>query len=146
LNNEYEDIKYKVYIDERKSLIDIMLKESLAFDKAILTLASGAFGLSFTFIRQIIPNIKNGTIYLLKSAWIGFGISILITLTSFLTSFFACKKGIKILEVEYINNNKNKKGKNINYMTIITKCLNILSILSFIIGTYFLASFSINNL
>lgn len=146
MNKEYEDIKYKVYIDERKSLIDIMLKESLAFDKAILTLASSAFGLSFTFIRQIIPNIKNGTIYLLKSAWISFGISILITLASFLTSFFACKKGIKILEVKYIVDNKNKKGKNINYMTIITIFLNILSILSFIIGTYFLASFSINNL
>lgn len=146
MNKGHEDIKYKVYIDERKSLIDIMLKESLAFDKAILTLASGAFGLSFTFINQIIPNIKNGTIYLLKSAWISFGISILITLTSFLTSIFACKKGIKILEVEYINDNRNKKGKNINYMTIITICLNILSILSFIVGTLFLTYFSINNL
>ena len=146
MNKKYEDIKYKVYIDERKSLIDIMLKESLAFDKAILTLASGALGLSLTFIRQIIPNIKNGTIHLLENAWISFGISILITLISFLTSIFACRKGIKILEGEYINENKNKKCKNINYLAIITTCLSILSIISFIIGTFFLASFSINNL
>ncbi|MBA7490739.1 hypothetical protein ES702_01282 [subsurface metagenome] len=145
MNKKYEDIKYEVYINERKSLVDIMLKESLAFDKAILTLSSSALGLSLTFIRQIIPNIKNGTIYLLEKAWISFGISILITLISFLTCISACKKGIKILEDEYINENKNRKCKNINYMTIITTSLNILSILSFIIGTLFLTFFSIYN-
>ncbi len=47
------DLKYKVYLEERKLLVDAVREGARSFDKTILALASGAFGLSLTFIRQM---------------------------------------------------------------------------------------------
>jgi len=147
-SNGKDDFKYKVYLGERKSLIDAEREESRLFDRAILTLAAGAFGLSLTFIRQIAPNIKPGTVYMLILAWSGFCISLLSTLISFLASQFACSKQREILEAEYFDDysNQDKKAKSENKAAIWTKRLNLLSIVTFIIGAVFLAAFSVVNL
>ena len=100
-SNSSDDRKYKVYLEERKSLIDAKREASRLFDRAILTLAAGAFGLSLTFIRQISPTIQSGTLFLLICAWAGFCISLLSTLISFLTGQSACSRQIKILETVY---------------------------------------------
>jgi len=146
-SNSNDNFKYKVYLEERKLLVDAIREGARSFDKTILALASGAFGLSLTFIRQISPNIKSGTIFLLICAWVGFCISLLFTLSSFLTSQSACLKEIKILEVEYLNNQSdhNKKANLKNKASVFTWWLNILSISTFIIGVIFLAIFSISN-
>lgn len=143
-----DDFKYKVYLEERKSLIDAELEGSRLFDKAILTLAAGAFGLSLTFIRQIVPDIKSGTVFMLIYAWVGFCISLLFTLISFLTSQLACSKQREILEAEYFNNHSShdKKANLKNKASVCTWWLNILSISTFIIGVILLAIFSISNL
>jgi len=142
-----DNLKYKVYLEERKLLVDAISEGARSFDKTILALASGAFGLSLTFIRQISPNIKSGTVFLLICAWVGFCISLLFTLSSFLTSQSACLKQIKILEVEYLNNQSDhdKKANLKNKASVCTWWLNILSISTFIIGVIFLAIFSISN-
>ncbi len=142
------DLNYKVYLDERKSLIDAKREGSRFFDKATLTLAAGALGLSLTFVRQLNSNIKSGTVSLLICAWAGFCISILSTLISFLTSQSACSKQIEILEAEYLpqNNTQDKKVNYRNNLKIWTTRLNILSIFAFIIGTICLAWFTIVNL
>ena len=143
-----DDFKYKVYLEERKSLVDAEREGSRSFDKAILTLAAGAFGLSLTFIRQIVPNIESGTIFMLICAWVGFCISLFSTLTSFLTSQSACLKEIGILELKYFGNHsdRDKKANIENKASDWTERLNILSIFTFIIGVIFLAIFSISNL
>jgi len=143
-----DDFKYKVYLEERKSLVGAVLEGSRLFDRAILTLASGAFGLSLTFIRQIVPNIESGTVFMLICAWVGFCISLLSTLISFLTSQLACLRQIEILEAEYFNNHSShdKKANLKNKASVCTLRLNILSIFAFIIGVIFLAIFSISNL
>ena len=143
-----DDFKYKVYLEERKSLVDAEREGSRSFDKAILTLAAGAFGLSLTFIRQIVPNIESGTMFMLICAWVGFCISLFSTLISFLTSQSACLKQIEILEAEHLNNQSNHdKETNLkNMASDYTQRLNILSISAFIIGVIFLAIFSISNL
>lgn len=140
------DLKYKVYLEERSSLIDAKREGSLLFDKAILTLAAGAFGLSLTFIRQVAPNIIPETIFLLICAWTMFCISLLSTLISFLTSQVACSKQIEILETEDLDNQSNQDKKSYNKLSICTWRLNILSISTFIIGVISLAIFSIFNL
>lgn len=136
--------KYQVYLDERKALIDANREAARLFDKAILTLTAGAFGLSLAFIRQIAPSIREGTIYCLIFGWAGFSLSLLSTLISFLSSQYACKRQIEILELDYIDNQNSLKEKNIP--AILTKCLNILSIFFFILGLVFLAIFIILNL
>jgi hypothetical protein len=140
-------LKYQVYLDERNSLIDAKREGTRFFDKAILTLAGGAFGLSLTFIRQSSPNIIPRCKYLLVFAWAGFCISILSTLISFLTSQSACLKQIEILGDEWLAKDDRDKKVNIkNKPAIRTKRLNVISIFAFIIGTICLAWFTIVNL
>ena len=143
-----KNLNYQVYLDERKSLVDAKREGTHSFDKAILTLAGGAFGLSLTFIRQFkqhtIPNCK----FMLALAWTGFCISMLSTLISFLTSQSACSKQIEILEVAFCSQNKDvdTRANQKNNFSIWTKRLNVISIFSFIAGTICLAYFTIINL
>ena len=147
-SNSNENLNYKIYLEERKLLVDASRESAQSFDKTILVLASGAFGLSLTFIRQIFPIIKSETIFFLIYAWIGFCICLLSTLISFLTSQYACSKQIKILEAKYFNNQNayDKQATLKNRASVFTCWLNILSILSFVAGVLFLAKFAISNL
>jgi hypothetical protein len=146
--NEKGDLEYNVYLEERKSLIDAEREQSRLFDKAILTLAGGAFGLSMTFIKEIISDQKPNQIYWLVLAWAFFCASMLSTLISFLTSQEACSKQRISLDVDYFGDRTEQDGKidRSNTAAICTKCLNVLSMLTFIAGTIFLSIFSIVNL
>ncbi len=141
--------KYQVYIDERKTLVSASLEQSRLFDKAILTLSSGALGLSLTFIRQIIPEgCEPEKTYFLVFAWVFLTVSIVSTVISFQTSSKACSKQIKIMEIDYGIAEKptNHKNTRLSFYHRLTCWLNIFSVLCFIIGIIFLSVFSIHNL
>jgi len=140
-----DEKKYKVYLEERKSLIDAELEQARHFDKYILTLAAGSFGLSLLFIKQIAPQPATGTIWLLVSAWVVFGASILSTLISFLLSQEACSKQRKIL-ADWYKENTERKEEIKNVFAAWTKGLNWTSMSLFIIGVVFLIIFSALNL
>lgn len=144
--NSNNNLKYKTYLDERKLLVNAKLEESMLLDKSILTLAAGAFGLSLTFIRQIAPNIRSGTVLILALAWVNFGISMLSTLISFKTSEKALLRQIEIIEADYLSENRDRKNVCENKPACLTKCLNTFSIVTFIVGTILLTFFSIFNL
>lgn len=139
-----DDSEYQVYLDERKALIDAEREGARLFDKAILTLTAGAFGLSLAFIKQIVTVIKCGTLLWLIIGWAGFSLSLLSTLTSFLTSQSACRRQLKILESVYRDKSESREEKNrpANW----TSWLNISSIAFFILGMIFLTIFVIKNL
>jgi len=137
-NRSRED-EYKVYLDERAKLIQSQAEETHKFDKAILTLAAGAFGFSLAFIKDIIPDMKNGTFFWLLAAWGGFGASLLSTLISFLTSQSACRKQIKILEKAIFDGKKNRAAA-------WTLGFNITSITTFILGVILLVIFVSKNM
>jgi hypothetical protein len=79
-----------------QSLKDALLDQSRSFDKYVLTLAAGAFGLSLAFMRQIVPAPLDYTVPYLIVAWSCFTASILATLLSFLFSQKACLREIEI--------------------------------------------------
>lgn len=87
----------KLDIEERKLLFGAMLEGSRLFDKAIIAIAAGAYGLSLTMLSAFQP-LKPGTLYYLKYAWILLGISIVLTLISFMTSQRACLRNIEIIQ------------------------------------------------
>ena len=136
---------YEVYHEERKSLINAELEQARHFDKYILTLAAGTFGLSLLFITQIAPQPESGTIWLLVTAWIFFGASILSTLISFLFSQEACSKQREIL-VEWYKDNTEHKEEIKNVFAAWTKGLNWSSMSLFMFGVIFLIIFSTLNL
>lgn len=138
-----EDIKYKTYLDERASLTAAKKESSQYFDKSILTLASGALGLSIAFITKIAPTPKESTLGFLYCSWIILCASLLSTLVSFLTSQHACQKQIAILENSYFGTQKKTDDR--NPLGRVTVFLNWSSIILFILGIVFLIVFSILN-
>ena len=135
------DEDFQTYITERKSLVEAELEQSRLFDKAILTLAAGALGLSITFIRQIAPTPDPNTIWMLIVAWVAFSSSVLVTLTSFLTSQFACRRQRDILDAQQ----SDRTAGSCNGFGIATVILNVLSAILFVIGVGFMVVFSISN-
>jgi len=137
--------EYEYYLRNRKFLTDVGREHARHFDKYILTLAAGTFGLSLLFIRQIAPQPEAGTICLLVTAWVTFGTSILLTLISILLTQEASLKQIKMLDEQYKKHDL-KEGKTKNVFKTCTRILNWVSMGFFIIGVGFLITFSVSNL
>jgi len=93
-NFDSKEKDYELYIEERKILVESLRESSQSFDKAILTLASGSFGFTIAFLKDIVPNPFENTKWLLRFSWGLFAFSILLILVSFLTSQKACVRQI----------------------------------------------------
>ena len=137
--------EHEAYRRRRNFLIDVGREQSRHFDKYILTLAAGTFGLSLLFVERIAPHPKDGTEWLLIAAWVAFGTSILLTLVSFLLSQESCSKEIEILDGKYRGDIKDEKEIKNRFVTW-TKWLNRVSMFLFIVGVVFLIIFSALNL
>jgi len=138
--------EYEVYRQERESLVNALQDQARSFDKYVLTLAAGTFGLSLLLVRQIAPQPIPDTLGLLIGAWFAFGTSILLTLLSFLFSQQACLKQIRIIEETLLREVPDHEGSLINPFTKLTQILNWFSMVSFIFGVILLAIFSFQNL
>jgi len=139
------EVEHEAYRRRRDFLIDVEREASRHFDKYILTLAAGTFGLSLLFVERIAPHPKDGTEWLLIAAWVAFGASILSTLVSFLSGQESCSKEIEILDGKYRGDIKDEKEIKNRFVTW-TKWLNRVSMFLFIVGVIFLIIFSALNL
>ena len=135
----------ETYLDERKILIDLERESSRSFDKAILTLAAGALGLSITFLRYISPKPIPGSLDYLIMAWSGLGASMLLTLTSFLLSQSAMRRQREILD-RGMQAGEDEDIEEKNRFASATNILNWLSLVFFILGAGLFAYFSFVNL
>lgn len=141
---DIKNVKYQVYLNERRSLVDAIKEHSVFFDKAILTFSAGAFGLSLTFFKEIVSDIKPNTLEYLFIAWGAFCVSMFCTLFSFITSQKACRRQMERLEKEFCDNEDITNFK--NPYDFWTSVLNIFSILFFTTGCVFLIFFGVYNL
>ncbi len=71
-----------------------------------MTLSSGGLIFSLAFIEKVVPNIQRGTITWLLLAWIAFGMSLLITVVSYLTT-----RRVVTTIIEAINSGSTDEGK-----------------------------------
>lgn len=115
------------YSSYREALEKYEQKAYEDYDKAILTLSGGALVLSFTFVKDIAGNIILFKCSLVV-AWIAWVLSLTSTLLSYLSSQFALRRAIKILEAE--DEPKDIFGIS-HYITI---CLSVLAAVFFIVG------------
>ena len=145
MNENEVKVEHEEYLRRRNFLIDVGREASRHFDKYILTLAAGTFGLSLLFVERIAPHPKDGTEWLLIAAWVAFGASILSTLISFLLGQESCSKEIEILDGKYRGDIKDGKEIKNKFLTWI-KWLNRVSMILFIVGVVFLIIFSALNL
>ena len=140
-NKEITEKEYSTYINERSFLTNAKFQGSISFAKAILTLSAGALGFSVNFVKQVFPYIEPYSKKYILIAWIGFGMSAILILISYLLSQYAASEGIKVLEAYYYDSNEIK-----NKYNVWIRFLNIMSILSFLIGAASLIYFSFIDL
>jgi uncharacterized BrkB/YihY/UPF0761 family membrane protein len=69
---------------ERKRLTDLHEKATDAFDRAVMTLAGGALGISLAFVHDVAPKPRHT--WVMGLSWLFFALSLLLILGSFLTS------------------------------------------------------------
>jgi 4-hydroxybenzoate polyprenyltransferase len=138
-----DDSKYKHYLEQRKAYDEMELEMSGRYDKWILTLSAGAFGISLAFIEKIAPSPHRSAVWLLVVAW-GFLLStIILGLVSFLTSQSAIRRMRDMLDRSIEDENRPQQP---NPSAKRTNTLNYFSMLTFTIGVSFLCAFSICNI
>ncbi len=138
-SNSYnsKDKDYDLYIEERKILVDSLRESSRTFDKAILTLASGSFGFTIAFLKDIVPTPFENTKWLIHFSWGLFALSILLILISFLTSQKACLKQIENTFEIIINKKKDMQNTWGNVTTILNYASIIVLITAYFIWGLF---------
>lgn len=140
-----DGVKYQIYIDERKSLVETENLIAHNFDKNIFTLAAGALGISLVFLEKFANNPSPQSLVLLYISWCALVLSLSTTLSSLLIGQFAYRRAREILEHEFFAKEANK-ANNRNCWARITQTLNWSSIVFFIIGVSTLALFGIQNM
>ena len=124
----------------RTFLIEAEQKTQSAYDKAILTLSSGALGVSFVFVKELIrpgtPIVSQGLLY---SAWTCWALSAASTLLSFYLSHRALRKAI----VQFDRGEQERAG---GRFAIVTEIANLTAGLLFCIGVFLMIVFVGQNL
>jgi hypothetical protein len=124
----------------RSFLISAEQKAQEQYDKTILTLSGGAFGISFAFIDKVISNSPTATLWLL-GAWSTWGLSITAILFSFYFSQKALRRTIEQVDEETVF--KNTPGE---HYSGITRFLNASAGILFFVGVALLIVFVFHNL
>ena len=120
--DKYLDILYDAYFESAKQ-----------FDKQILYIASGALGISFSFIKDIVDLKKSICNYILIASWIDLS---LVVLLSLLSHYFSKQALNKKIELFYQDNQS--EANNLNG---VVKFLNISMIMLLVLGVILLVTF-----
>jgi len=117
-----------------------------SFDQSLLTLSSGALGLSLAFIKDIVPLKDAVWIALLFTSWIAFALCIVSTVASFLLSVKANKQQLGYIDEYYIHRNDLAldKHKSSRYVKWLERCTWV-GIILFVAGLFCTIIFACEN-
>lgn len=145
MDDEEKKKRQELYAETRKDLLTRQLSNSEKFDGAILTLSTAALGFSLAFIKDVVLLSEAQEIWTLKASWWIFGVTIVSTLFSFITSQHGIKKQLDYAEKYYLKFEGKYLTKK-NVPAIITDYLNYASALLFILALSLTIFFVSNNL
>lgn len=130
-----DDDQYReeLYKNTRDDLLRRQLSNSEKLDSAILTLSTGVLGLSLAFIKDIVPIKVAVHLWLLKTSWWLFGVSIVVTLCSFVASQLGINTQLRYAKKYYLDN-KNRYLRKTNRFGKVTDSLNYSSCAIFIVA------------
>ncbi len=126
----------------RNEYINSKNQQTDQFDKHMLLLSSGTFGVTFSFIEKFTNGIFINSFFLLFG-WGLFALSILSTLMSFLISQIAYKKAIDELDKMIVDSNYQYKEPFENFVISV---LNWYSMTFFILGVFSIMVFIFFNI
>jgi hypothetical protein len=115
------------------------------FDRAILALSGGAFGVSIAFLKDVAPHFDPCTRVWIISAWAAFLASISVTMFSFQASTKAFQELEEYIEKQHFDP-ENAPVDYAHWWNGVVGILNYVSLSCFVAGGIFLATFSYQNL
>jgi hypothetical protein len=137
------EIDDEVYRDHRKHLVELGSESLRTFDRAILTLSSGALGISLTFVNMIVPGSPSAS-YLVVISWLGYVISIVTNLISYQLSWLHSMREVEVIDEVYSRKHP-YTDRNARLRRIIN-ISNLIALVVFVISTFFLCAFVWENL
>jgi len=129
------------YLEERAKLIDGERESSRSFEKYLITLSSGALGLSIAFIEKVVAKPVN--VYLMCVAWAAFASALCCMLIAFSFSQKAYKEQRNILDLAH---KKQGEPNAENKAAGISQRLSNSALILFCVGVFFLVAFSTTNI
>ncbi|KKC37938.1 hypothetical protein WH87_09780 [Devosia epidermidihirudinis] len=139
-----ELIDRQLYLDHRKSLVELGIAQIGLFDKTLILLSTGALGASALFVDTF---IGDGPIHLqpiLALSWLAFAATMLTNLLSYWTSWKDMETERNSWDKNYLLGNAEIPHANI--WRTITSQLNISAFIFFMSGLSALLIFCFNNL
>jgi len=139
------ELNYKTYLEERQALVAAELDQSRQFDRHILYLAAGSFGLSLLFVQRFAPILACPALVFLLAGWVAFTASMGCTLTSFLVSTAALKRQREILDgwLDEAENGQSSANSKQNPLALKVTVLNVVALVLFLVGAGSLIGFVI---
>jgi carbon starvation protein CstA len=101
MNDDYLDKLYQQYSSQREKLDSSSIEAAGRYDKAVLTISTGALALSVTFIDKIASNPQHWTLYILIPGWFLLLLSIIWQVLALSASHNATREQISILDQQY---------------------------------------------
>ena len=138
-----ERLERKVFLNQRKLLIEGAAEAAKFRDKAILTVSTGVFALSMASVEYLVEGAGEISIFILKVSYTALLLAILTQLASFSTSEKAFENEKDSLDLEY---EKGKKLSRTNKANTWTGILNWVAVVSFGIGFVSLFVFVVGNI
>ena len=126
----------------RKFQEDALKYSSEQFDKNVLYIASGAFAVSFAFIKDIVPNLSSAEcIKILMLSWYAFALAIFSSLVSHYLSVQTYKRSLSVSHLS-----RQKQIKKMKPWKVAMIVINISMIALILLGSVLLIYFVQRNL
>ena len=133
MNNENLNFLYEFRHEYIKNQYD----QCSQFDKAMFVISSGVFGITFTFITDVVEAPIQDTLWLLIVSWGLILSTIILSLTAYLITYYAYKKEISFLD-RRIKSFPALEKKIIKSNCTSSEALNILNLITLSCGLVFL--------
>jgi hypothetical protein len=114
------------------------------FDQSVFAISVGIFGLSFSFISQIVRNPILTTKWIMFLSWYYICISIGFSLVAYLINYYAYRFEINRID-QVVKSNDLSLMENTNYLSVIAQLVNISNLVFLLFGIICLLIYVIKN-
>jgi hypothetical protein len=139
-----DELRWQLYNDHKKQAWEDIQSSTDSYDQSLLTLSSGALGLSIAFIKDIVPLHDATKLMLLYLSWVAFGFCILITVISFQVAKAAQNEHLGFCWKFYIGKEESFQSMQGKWSKVLNRCTIGAGTL-FVFALAFTISFAIIN-
>ena len=130
---------YEHYIAIRNDYAKNQYDQCKSFDQNIFIISSGIFGVSFSFLQNVVKTPLKNIGWILILSWSLILSSIIVSLLAYIINYYAYKTAIDIIDIKIRNETSQVKMKEPNNQNQkIAEIMNIINLVLLIVGMIFL--------